>query len=266
MLSVVKAQFYQMKKDIILPLIFFAVMILEAAICIVYSVDMITAHNLNPNAPYPSADDIITALLPTASMFGSVFVISAAAAFCCSDFSDKTINYEIMTGHTRADSFFGRAIPAVAFGVVGFMALLLIPAAVLIAVFGWAEYISLGDLLLRMLLLGVIEGRLACEFVFISFIVKHRFAVMAGGYVLTMAAFSMPFLSESTSQLLALTNMNLISRIDSWASFGLQGSINFVYEAAIDPQTALSTLLYSAVFAGAFLLLGYSYFKRDDIN
>lgn len=265
MWSVAKAQLYQLKKDFITPLVFFGLLLLEAATMLIGVLTMINEHLQNPTMPEPTAGELFIIQL-SMPFFGAVFAIVVTATFCCSDFSDKTLNYELMTGHRRSDSFFARALLSLAFGIGGAALLEFAPVCVLSAIYGWGENVIFRDAMLRGALVLLPVARLICEFVFISFLVKRRFAVMALGFVIIMLENSLPLFTESRSPLLAQTNINLLTYINAWSSFGLQGNIHVVYEAAIPARDVLLTVAASVGFGALFLFLGYVFFRHDDID
>lgn len=265
MWSVAKAQLFQLKKDFVTPLVFVGLLLLEGATMLIAVLTMLDAHLLNPTMPEPTAGELFVLQLPM-SLFAQVFAIAVTATFCCSDFSDKTLNYELMTGRRRGDSFFARALLSLAFGLLGAALLVFAPVCALTPIFGWGASVNFRDAMLRGALILLPVARLICEFVFIGFLVKRRFGVMALGFVIIMPENSLPLFTESRSPLLAGTNINLLTNVNVWSSFGLQGNIHAIYEAAIPARDVLLTVAASVGFGALFLFLGYVFFRHDDID
>lgn len=265
MWSVARAQLFQLKKDFITPLVFFGLLLLEGATQFIAVLTMLGEHLQNPTMPEPTAGELFVIQLPM-SLFSTVFAIAVTATFCCSDFADKTLNYELMTGHRRSDSFFARALLSLAFGIGGAALLEFAPVCVITPIYGWGENVVFRDAMLRGALVLLPVARLVCEFVVISFLVKRRFAVMALGFVIIMVENTLPLFTESRSSLLAGTNINLLTYVNAWSSFGLQGNIHVVYEAAIPARDVLLTVAASVGFGALFLFLGYVFFRHDDID
>lgn len=257
MWSVAKAQFYQLKKERILLMAFVAIFLLE---CLIIFMSMLTAGKIIP------AGDILAGMLSVSMMFPLLFTMLLTATVCCGDFADKTLNYELLTGHTRAESCFGRALVSVLLSVPLFYLLAFLPSVISGCLFGWGSEATLHGIITRAAVMVFPVIRIVCEFVFLSFLVKKKFIVMLIGFLLTMLTNSMPIISESTSPLLGCTCMNSLTKIESWAVFGLENNLHMIYETALPAETIVTAVGSSLAAAALFLLLGYRFFRYDDIE
>ena len=252
MKNIIKSQFYQIKNERLLVIVFFTLM---AALLMNAFFGMGDGEAL-------SAGETAVYLLPFEVQISALFIFMQTGIFCCSDFKDKTANYELMSGHTRKEVYFGRVIPCLIVGTLGWILLMCMPYVILTLLRGWGTEISFRTVMVRFLLMIFPVLRLICEFIFISFLVRNPYIVMAAGYV----AFCIGGMSFTSSCFLGMTNLTMLSTIDVWVTFGLSGSLNYVYESYLTSSEIIGTIVSSVIFGGASLYMGYYFFRTDDVN
>ncbi|MBQ8826966.1 MAG: hypothetical protein IJ007_07730 [Oscillospiraceae bacterium] len=256
MKNIIKAQFYGLRNERLIAIMFFG---------------LLAALTINGfcgvgNGEALSAGETAAFLLVFEAQLASMFIFMVTGIMCCSDFKDRTANYELMTGHTRKEVYFGRIIPCIVVGAVGWTLLLCIPYTVITVLRGWGTEVSLGSMLLRFFLMYFPVVRIICEFIMISFILRNQYIVMAIGYMMFCIGGLTSMMSGIGSYLLGITNITLLSYIDVWGTFGLSGSMNYVYETAVAPEEIVGTIVFSVIFSVISLYTGYHFFKTDDIN
>lgn len=255
-----KAQLIQLRKDKICRFIFIGVLAVTLIIV------LMMADMASGDIRFTGGEQAIM-LLTMTQLLAQFFMYLFTAQACGTDFMDKTCNYEIMSGHTRRDVFFGRVIPTLIIGTLGTMFLIAAPVvAEVIILGGWGDKVSLTDMLLRFLLMAFPVARVICEFIFLTFIIKNPYIVMGISYMLCIILGMNIPVTRDHCFVLGMSNMNAITVIDRWNSFGLGGDLYYVYETGLSADFVLPTIIVSVIIGAAALLLGYTFFKNDDMH
>lgn len=262
MKNLIKAQLYQLKKDRLVQLVFGGMLLILLvtaymnqllAVTVDYAIDTVTGGGYFSNS------------LVGVIMVGLMFVIIAVPRICGWDFTDKTTNYELMSGHIRKEVFFSRIIVSLLAGVVGWLILFCAPLAVTSIINGWGEKLPLSEAVLRGILMLFPIIRLVCELSCFTFILKNPYITMGIGYVLFMLQIS-PVFPIKNSHLLGISNLSMLGTIDLWTTYGLDGELNYIFEAYLGAGDIAGTILASIAASLLSLFLGYIFFKNDDIN
>jgi len=260
MKNIMKSQLIQLRKDKISRLIFIGIL----AVTLITVLMMVDAALGDMNI---TGGEHAIGLLTMTQLLAQFFMYLFTAQACGADFTDKTMNYEIMSGHTRREVYFGRVIPAIVIGTLGTMFLIAAPiVAEVIIVGGWGDKVSLADMLQRLLLMAFPIARMICEFVFLTFIIKNPYIVMGISYLLCVILGMNIHGSWDHCFVLGMSNLSAITVIDRWNSFGLGGDLYYIYETGLSPDFVLPTIIVSVVVGAAALLLGYTFFKNDDMH
>ncbi len=252
MKNIIKSQLFQLKRDrftIILTIVFIAILLLVR-------ITSFTVSGIKTGSVF-FAD-----ILQPNSSFAVFFIMILVPHLCGADFLDKTNNYELMSGHSRFESFFGRVVVTIVYALIATAVMLLTPIIIETVTNGWGTKINIGDAVLRLVLLVFPYFRIVCEFIFLTFLIKNPYVVMVIGYLVFMLDLSI--LPEG--YILGISNINLITIIEEWGTYGLGGSENYIYEASVDPEMIIFTILFSVVIGVASLFLGYTFFKKDDLS
>ena len=62
-------------------------------------------------------------------------------------------------------------------------------------------------------------------------------------------------------------NLQMLFDFTSWSTYTLVGEKEImVYDAALSTGDVAGTVLASVLIGGLFLILGYLYFEKDDLN
>lgn len=257
MKKIIKSQFYQFFLELI-PCVSF--------ICIVaLSIWLAIAEN---SFGEPITGDVYYAdFLIQGTMLPLFFIAIAIPILCGGDFLDKTSNYELMSGHLRWESYFGRVIPCIVIGVLGWLIISVAPIIVLTIMNGWGGKIAVSAVIGRYALTLLPLIRFICEIIFLTFVIKNPYIIMALSYVMIMVMSIMA--PKGNPFLTGLSNVLHFSWIDSWVTYGLgslDGSTNYIYEASIPPSDIINTVVFSVIISAAVLYLGYVFFKKDDME
>lgn len=254
---IIKAQLYQIRKTKFTPLVFVAMAVLNLTVFF----GELGYRNYEVSAGECVAG-MAAAMLSTAVIFAIIFT----GYVCGGDFTDKTSNYELMSGHTRRQAYFAHAVVSIVVGTAGTAILLILPVIVGSAAFGWGTELDAGNALLRYGLSMLVVMRIICEFVFLTYVVKNPYVTMAGGYIIFMC--SQLLTNKSSSVFLGITCFNKLGSFESWFTYTLDNTVDLieVYDAVLSVGDIASIVVSSIGIGGLFLWLGYKFFAKDDMN
>ncbi len=197
-----------------------------------------------------------------------IFISITISDICAGDFSDKTFYYEVMSGQTRFNSYFSRTIIAIVFTLISCLILIISPLVLCTVLCGWGSLFTVGDIAVIIAVSAVPLVRIICEYICLAFIIRNTYAVMAlgmGGFMLANMT-EMPFFDNAPDEILGVTSVLRLCTFKEWYNFGLSDIYSPVVDATIPINEIQSIIIWSVVFAAASLFVGYSYFKRDDLN
>lgn len=198
-----------------------------------------------------------------------MFAIICVGLVVCSDFTDKTANYELMSGHTRAESYFSKAILGIVTGTIGYVIVLAAPVALASIVGGFGYEIPFTEILYRGFVSLFPAIRIMCEFVFISFLVRNPYIILGCGFSLYFIGPAITaFLNDKTSFFLGLTCMNRLGQFQSWVTYTLDDVVNliYVYGDKIKSYELIGIIGSSVIVAALALYLGYKFIEKDDLR
>ncbi len=252
--NIMKSQVYQLRKDKITKIAFFMVLFIQITNPILNNI----SSTLEKTACIYIVENI-----QTLTMMPLLFLAILVGTICTADFTDKTLNYEIMTGHTRLELFLGRVIPCIVLGTVMSLIFMALPVVITSVILGWGTEISIGDMVFRLVLFLFPVIRIICELIFVAFLVKNPYIVMGAGYFAVMLV---GVLVTKKSCMLGMTNINLLSNFNLYSVFNLNGKKFIVYDLSLGIDNILGTIFLSLFFGAVFLFLAYHFFKTDDLN
>ena len=207
--------------------------------------------------------------------FTVFFQCFAVGWLCAADLEDQTINYEMTSGRTRKDVFFGRVVPSVCIGTVGSMILVAVPALFIIKICGWGNALPFSNVLLRFGLLVFPLLRLGAFTAAIMFIVKKRLiTVMIATFAAMFTAFPVeqipiPALHDffRNPLMLGALNFHQLTSFESWYVYGLsEMKMHYIFYPELEVSFLAGTIIVSLVMTAVYLLLGYHFFHTDDMH
>ncbi|MBQ3162383.1 MAG: ABC transporter permease subunit [Oscillospiraceae bacterium] len=187
------------------------------------------------------------------------------------DYADKTMNYEILSGHHRREVYFARVIVAhiwcIAF-CVGFM---LLPVIIFTLINGWGVTMDFGGMALRFALAIFPMIRIVCQYVLLVFLVKSAYIAWAAGYLLSMFAMLIPMILEEIMQSFKFTyhlaTTNLMKLFTFNQSIGyVNGEDVTICHTELEPSMIIGTIGVSVAVSVICIVLGYIIFKKSDVN
>lgn len=259
MINIMKSQLYQLKRTGLICIVFVCVLIMQFT-------SLMGEMNFLDSAI--TAGKYVAENGTAVAFVSLIFALVFTGEVCGADFIDKTTNYELMSGHLRKEVYFGRAMISLFIGTTGTLILNALPVVIAYILGGWGSEVSFFDIFFRYLLSIFPIVRIICEFIFLSYIIKNAYIVMAAGVVISLAGSGWTEMFPNGSpKYMGMGSLSEIFDIPFWATYTLVGEKNIVvYDAALSAGNVAGTILSSVLFGGLFLLLGYLYFKKDDLN
>ncbi|MGN0384324.1 MAG: ABC transporter permease subunit [Lachnospiraceae bacterium] len=260
MKSILKSQLYQMK----LPYIWKKVL----PILLVFNFLIIYVNVVLGGEIESLSEFIVGGEYGNLLNFMEFFIIIATAEICGNDFSDKTINHELLSGHSRKDVFLGRAVAAIGVSLIGALILLVIPIVAFTAMGYWGDTVTLKGVVLRIALCIFPIIKVSCEMILLTYIVKNGLlASVIGcvGLIITgviggMTAIGMPYLISSS-------NLMQLFHFDGWSTYRMKDLKQFsTYESMVNSNVAILTVVVSVLAGAMFLWIGYKFFEKDDLK
>lgn len=260
MTNIMKSQLYQLKKSKLVRAVFICILMLQFVFMdgemdFLFSSDVTTGKFLAENG----------SLLVCISL---MFALVITAEVCGADFLDKTSNYELMGGHLRKEVYFARSILSLGIGTLGALILNVLPLVCAVLLSGWGDDISAWDIIFRYMISIFPIFRIISEFIFFSFLVKNSYAAMVAGFVISIAGTGWAELFPNGCALFSgIGTLTKLFAIPYWNTYTLTGEKDIiVYHAALSAGDVAASVVSSVLFGVVFLLLGYWYFKKDDMN
>ncbi len=212
----------------------------------------------------------------TASIFGyiinilMIIILLIGGRAAGWDFSDKTINYEIMSGHSRKEIFAARTFIAMFWCILIYMVLVILPAGIFTIIKGWGVYVSISEVLLRFAISIFPVIRLVCFVVFLTFVMADGFKAMLVGYALLMfGSIGLSIIEELADIHLkygfATSNAASVLDMSNYVYKMVDNEEQMVLNSTLSAEVMIKTIVISLVVSVVYLLLGYMSFKKKDL-
>ena len=190
---------------------------------------------------------------------------------CAGDFGEKDLNYELMNGHSRLSSYAARVFICVAFTSVVATLLAFAPYIVTALVYGWGDRIKATDICIRTALFFFPFMRMASLFSMLAFIVKKQSVVITLGFLSEMGCIILNHvILNKVGYMLGIFNLTELMNVGDFSLYTVvpgRGVVQYtVCEGAPDPGLAIGTVIVSLVMSAVYLVAGYAFFRRDDLD
>lgn len=259
MWNIMKAQNYQIKRD--------NLVIIGFLVCLVLPVLGIYLADIGV--------DNMDGSLFTVAMFGIfpfVFLLLSlilVTRICGWDMNDKTINYELLAGHSRTEVYFGRAMSSLLWTMVGCVLVSLIPILLFTAVKGWGHSLDIGDAVIRYGVMLLALFRWSCELTLLTFLLRNNYAAAVLGFVIfdfgTIFALIMEEMGQKVDWQLASANMMNLSDVSNYRNIMIGDMQVTVYEAMLGTSEIIYSVVASVVVGVICIAAGYIVFRRHDM-
>lgn len=201
-------------------------------------------------------------------LIAMLFAVVATAIITGGDFMDKTFNYEVLSGHTRAEIFFSKTILSVLVGMVGYIFILVVPVLIAGNIYEFGNELDQAELMIRVWLSAIVTLRIICASICFTYMVKIPYITMGAGFLMfEIGPLLTTFMSDNKSCLLGITCYNRLTEFESWMTYTMGNSMNIitVYGHKMAGKDFAEIIISTILMGAIMLLVGYSYFKRDDV-
>ena len=185
------------------------------------------------------------------------------------DAADKTINYELMSGHSRNVSFWSRVITAVLWGT-GFVAIAnVLPIGYLTLINGWGNNADVHGVIARCILVILPVIRVTALGILFSTLLRSAGKGIALGYIIMMISTLISSIMQEAmdinlNYLTSFTNCLAILIPDNSRQVVIAGKTVTIYETAVPQEMLVNTIVYSVIFSAAYILIAYIHFMEKD--
>ncbi len=263
MWNLIKAQKYQIKRDNGMIYIYLLGVLFYGA----FWLDYLKGHKLEEITGSVAA--IFNGQVCT--IVAGILVALLTARIMGWDYNDKTLNYELLSGHSRAKVFWSRVLVSMLCCLVTVLVLFFVPMLVFGIINGWGVTADLGGVVLHYVLAIFPLFRFACECILLTVLMRNCYMVMIIGFVL----YEFSWLVADMQAL--LTNVKLTTHFASTnvtrlLEFGRQywgyidGKDVVMYDTALETSLVLGTIGVSLLVGGTCLFIAYRYFKKCDLG
>lgn len=265
MWNIMRAQFYQIMRNKMTWFIFFFTIALNAVFSFGFLVD--NEAGLNGSLAVASLGSMYC-------MTGLLFLMVFTADVTGKDFIDKTINYEILSGHSRREVFFGRFIVAAVMGSLGTLFIMLLFPFLITLLSGWGNTMELQGVVLRYILVFVTLFRVVCEATLITFLTKNPYITYLTGFLFGYMQMLLPmlqtefpdwFINKNSVSLSVWHCLDLLDFQD-WTTFFLDESEQILYQSGVEPVVIGQTIGVSLLVGAVLLVISFVFFRSDDLN
>ena len=260
--NIIKAMNYQIKND---KVTYFCVLL-----SVFLSCSNLVGCDLSEvtGSSFISMAGDMTALLP-------MFVILILSVRICGwDYTDKTLNYEILIGHSRKDAFWSRVLVSLSWALPFMIIIMFVPLLLLTAINGWGIYSDMSNIIIRWVLSVFPMFRLFCECVLITTLLKNCYLGLVIGFLLTEIAYSVMMTIEELgkielglfSVIQSTCNMDKLISCPDYTFEYINGKDEMVFITEIDPVFAVLSVAVSLLVGIGCLMLAYRFFRKTDLN
>lgn len=260
MINVIRAQLYQLKRDIVV----WGILLFALLISFIMHIESFEKALTGSEAATLMGESMSV-------MVGMLVIMVVVANVMGKDFLDKTINYEVLSGHTRKDVFLGRLLVGTTTGVLlAFIVTLAIPVTLTI-LNGWGTTMELNGFLIRCGLYLLILIRIACELAFLTTIAKNPYitylvAFVLGEVQMGLTTAQIHYADAEVSPVLPVANSMNLFMFQDWSTFFLDETDQIVYNSAVTSEMAVWAIVPSIVIGLVMVIFTYVFFRQDDLN
>ena len=211
-------------------------------------------------------------------VIGELFfiVIFALMIFSCipasADAGDRTINYEVMAGHSRSSIFFARLTAGLTWGVVITAFLYYIPLVYFGCIGGWYKGVSVSDVALRVVLSLFPLFRISAFFIMLSFLFRSAGKGIGFGFLLHEAGTIIYEVITETFNLgdhfcpwfMGMLNVVELHTITNVRDYVIAEEKVSVYDTALGSDMVVMTICVSFLIGSIYIAAAYiDFLKRD---
>ncbi len=204
----------------------------------------------------------------------SIFLVILATRICGWDYVDKTMNYEILIGHSRKEVFLSRIWVSFFWCMPVAVLVFVLPPLVLTLMNGWGIYMGMGDMILRCVLSVLTIFRMYCECVLLTFLTKSCYVGLIVSFLFVEFGLTIPTALEEIGGIevgnyvtaFSMANFTELMTPEKWSYQYINGKDEMLYDMSVDPSFAAATIIVSLVAGIGCILISYLYFRESDMK
>lgn len=264
MLNLLRADFYRIKKDIVLIialilLVIFALMLplLYYAMSIVGGDSLAELEAIGMSISF-SGKSVFVSSMSLTNNFGLILPV-LIGILVCRDFTTGTVRNKIISGHSKASVYLSHAVSAAATGAALFALYSLLSLAFGVLILGYGSEFNSGELiyLIKTLLMGIlIFAAVISLAVFFSAITRNT------GVTIVLQIFSSLFIMVLGTVPMMLPNVP--GWLENLLKFNPAYQINVVASGTVSNEIFIISLISSAAYIAILTLAGTLIFRKAD--
>lgn len=258
MLNIIKSQLYGVRHNIV-TYIGTALAIVALITGTINTLDMI-------NGETPTGSLIFAASGELNSI--TSFIIVAMVASCVSgwDFDDKTVNYEILYGHSRKQVFWARTLTSVVLSIITGMIFMIAPTLIFTVMNGWGYAISVKEAVIRLILMLFPILRLSAFAVFLAFLVRKSWGAATICVIALYIEIFISLFEELESHYILASNMMEIMSFSNSSMGFVDDKDVVIFKDILSSQFIGITIVLSLIMTAGTLLAGYAIFRKRNLQ
>lgn len=144
-------------------------------------------------------NSIIYGVVNNSAFFSIVILLAFNCIVIGSDFRDKTLFYEVMSGHSRGEVFIGRLLVCTIISILLFNILFSVSLGIVFSIISnsYSMTIPFSELFIKILLCNYVELFYIIMFICISFITKNLVSGLAGGWLFVIISWGGALFSDT---------------------------------------------------------------------
>ncbi len=258
MLNIIKSQLYGVRHNIV-TYIGIALAIVALITGTINTLDMLDGETPTGSLIFAASGELNSI---------TSFIVVAMIASCVSgwDFDDKTVNYEILYGHSRGQVFWARTFTSIVLGTVSAVIFMIVPVLIFTIMNGWGYAISVKEAVIRLILMLFPILRLSALAVFLAFLVKKSWGA-AIICVITLYIESIISLFEKLeSHYILASNMMKIMSFSNLSMGFVNGEDVMIFKDTLSVQFIGITIILSVIMTAGTLIVGYAIFRKRNLQ
>ena len=265
MFNLIKAQNYQLKRDNFMIYVILATVAYTAFFVSMGFTQAADGYDMNGGLFIAENSQIYSILY----LFP---VLGFTSRICGWDFNDKTLNYEVLAGHSRRDIFLSRTLVSFLWVFIASLAMTILPIGIITIAYGWGVNISFGAVLARFALCFLVILRTTCGFICMTFLAKNCFITLIIGYLLYEVEMAVGMIINEFSDKLYISWQLSASNILELLTFSnyelgyVDSEDVIVFITDMEPSLLIGTIAASLILSAVYLLVGYYSFRKRDIH
>ncbi len=204
---------------------------------------------------------------------GTVFAL-LATRICGWDYEDKTMNYEILIGHSRKEVYWSRILVSFVWCMPVVLLIFIGPPLLLGIMNGWGIYMDMGGMIFRCVLAIFTILRMYCECVLFTFLTKSCYIGLIVSFFFLEIGNMIPLFFDVLGGIKignfvvihSMANFQNLMTLEKYSYQYINGKDEVLYDVSVDPTLAVLTIVVSLAVSVGCLFLGYLYFRKSDMK